>query len=383
MAPPVRAPLAARAPPAGAGGAAGVGPRLLAPRGRRAGCPAFRACGRRRGRRSPGHVSDRRRLRGGPRGCAPRRRPPRPATPPRRSTPPVPTAAAGGGCRRHRPAPRPGRRAGPSPRPARRPTHRSAEPGRHLGEPRRPSAGARTPRRGRRNPRASPARPGRHRPGAADLAAPDVVALADVAAPTSRPHRRLGVSGHGRGRRPAPAGAGRCGRAEGTRRREYLAGHPRPSGFASPGPRRATSSPPIAGSAVARPAVRIPSRAPWAARLVGPPTPTPRLGLRARLGSGCARRDPADPLAPPLPLPRVSATGRHRVDHPSGRRGRGRRHGGWWVPCRSGYLCPDEHQREAIREEGRPGGRPSSRRNPAATYSPRQSPAKYHRRWRA
>jgi hypothetical protein len=47
------------------------------------------------------------------------------------------------------------------------------------------------------------------------------------------------------------------------------------------GSRRATSAPRIAGSAVPPPVVRIPSRGPWAALLVRPRSPAPRLGLRA------------------------------------------------------------------------------------------------------
>jgi hypothetical protein len=320
----------------------------------------------------PGGAADRWSLRGGPPGCAPRRRSPRPAARPRRSTPRVPTAGARGLCRRHRPGPRLCHRAGPWTPPARRPTPRSAEPGRHPGGRGRPSVGVRAPRRGRRHAPAPPARPGCRR-RAADLAGPAAAARAAVTIPGSRPRRRLGGSGHGRVPHRAPAGVGRGGRSAGTYRRAHLAGP------LLPGASRRQAPASDLGRAhhwACRPAPAHPHPVPSAwGRPVGPP---------------------ADPVAPTCPervasrtthwprrCPCGWVTGHHCVDQPPGRGACGRGHGGWWAPWRSGYLCPDGHRRDPMREEGRPGGRPSSRRNPAATYSPRQSPAKYHRRWRA
>ena len=300
----------------------------------------------------PDDVSDRRRLRGGPHGCAPRRRPPRPAAPPRRSTPRVPTAAAGGGCRHHRPAPRPGRRAGPSPRPARRPTHRSAEPGRRLGEPRRPSAGARAPRRGRLAPSGVPRPAGR-----VSVPAPRTVAALPTWSPSPRGGPAEPASSPPRRARAPPGASSRR-----WRRRAGAAGPadppprdppPSPPGRSRRRARRAASSPPIAGPAVPRPAVRIPCRAPSGRPACSrPPTPPPRLGLRPSR--------PGRSTGPPLPSPaawRLAGTASTTppvVGAAVAATGAGRCH------VDQAYLCPDEHQREAIREEGRPGGRPSS-----------------------
>jgi hypothetical protein len=299
----------------------------------------------------PGDAADRWSPRGGPSGSARRRRSPRLAAPPRRSTPRVPTAWARGWWRRHRPCPPLRRRAGPGSRPARHPTHRSAEPGRRLVGPGGPSAGGR-PLRHRRRPRASPAWPRRRCRVAAHLAAPAAAARAAVTTPSCRPRRRLGASGHGRGRRRAGSDPSRYARHAGTRRRAHFVGRPRP-----------------AGSVCRAPASDLGPALRWTCR------PAPGHRRPAPSASGRPIGPPADPRARARPEPVATRTipglrhcpcrprvaGHRCVDHLPGHGARGRRHGDWWVPWRSGYLCPDEHQRDLMRDEGRPGGRPSSR----------------------
>ena len=293
-------------------------------------------------------ATDRRSLRGGPRGCAPRRWSPRRAAPPRRSTPRAPTPRRAGS--RHHRRSRQRRHAGPSLRPARHLKRRSAELGRRPGGLRRPSALVRAQCRGRRHPRAPRACRARHRLGAADVAVlAATTAPSAPSPPSNQPRRRLGAPRLARRPRPALSCGGPLPAAI-SRRDRHAAPH-RPGGSCrssaaggfAPGHRRD-----------GRPAVGL--RHPVPGAPVGPAAPI--------AGNSARRRTEPVPIRP-IPRARCRArhaavAHRHHADHASGRRGRSRRRS-WLLPCRSGYLRPDDHQREAIREEGRPGGRPSSR----------------------